>query len=181
MQPMPAAVTADYRDFAAPEEEAVAGGAGRDARAAEFVLARQVEPACLRAGADAERVGDIDIARIGSADERPLRQVARDDDVGDELGADMLCLLRHLLHQPRALDHIREAGIVLDIGGDHELATRLQPLDQDRVEIGACGIDRRRIAGRARADDQEFGVDSLAHQKPNMWSRLKAPPSPITP
>ena len=43
-------------------------------------------------------------------------------------GADMLGLLLHLLHQPRALDHVGEARIVLDIGGDGELAAGLQPL-----------------------------------------------------
>ena len=54
-------------------------------------------------------------------------------------------------------------GIVLHVGGDHELPARLQPGDQDRLQVGARGIDRRRIAGRAGADDQDAGVMGVAH------------------
>ena len=41
------------------------------------------------------------------------------------LGADMLGLLLHLLHQPGALDDVGEARVVLDVGGDGQLAARL--------------------------------------------------------
>ena len=67
-------------------------------------------------------------------------------------------LLRHLLHQPGALDDVGEARIVLDVGRDGELAAGLDALDQDRLEHGAGGVDRRRIAGRARPDDDDLGV-----------------------
>ena len=70
----------------------------------------------------------------------------------------MLGLLLHLLHQPGALDDVGEAGIVLHIGGDGELAAGLDALDQDRLQHGAGGIDRGRIAGRAGADDDDLGV-----------------------
>ena len=50
--------------------------------------------------------------------------------VENDPGPDMLGLLLHLLHQPGALDDVGETGIVLDIGGDRQLAARLQPGDQ---------------------------------------------------
>jgi hypothetical protein len=44
------------------------------------------------------------------------------------------CRLRlHLLHQPRPLDHVGEAGIILDIGGDGELPARLHALHHQRL------------------------------------------------
>ena len=79
------------------------------------------------------------------------------------LGADMLGLLLHLLHQPGALDDVGKARIVLDVGGDGELAAGLDALDQDRLEHGARGIDRGGVAGRAGADDHDFGVGSFGH------------------
>src|SRR5258708_2317280 len=113
-------------------------------------------------------------------------------------------LFRHLLHQPGALDDIGEAGIVLDIRRDRHLAAGLQSLNQDRLQIGAGGIDRGGVAGWAGADDENLAVMTLRHsrlvpcldgeimtglvlfggtqyscgahrQKPNIWSRLKAP------
>ena len=70
----------------------------------------------------------------------------------------MLGLEAHLLHQPGTLDHVREARIVLDVGGDHELAAGLEAGDQHRFEQRAGGVDRGRVAGRAGADDDELGV-----------------------
>src|SRR6185437_2533594 len=101
---------ADNRDLAAAEEKAVASGAGRDAKAAELFLAGDAEPARLGAGADGNRLGDIDIARIADAGEGPPRQVAGDDDVADHPRADMLGLLLHLLHQPGARSEERRVG-----------------------------------------------------------------------
>ena len=49
---------ADDAHFLAAEEEAVAGGAGRDAEAAQPLLARQPQPARLGAGADDQRLAD---------------------------------------------------------------------------------------------------------------------------
>ena len=40
-----------------------------------------------------------------------------EDLVEHDLGADVLGLRLHLLHEPGALDHVGEPGVVLDIGG----------------------------------------------------------------
>ncbi len=83
--------------------------------------------------------------------------------IGDESGADLGRLFPHLLHQPRTLDHLGEARIVLHIGCDGELAAGLNALDEDRLQHGARRIDRGGVAGGAGADNHEFGVDRLRH------------------
>ena len=87
--------------------------------------------------------------------------------IGDKPGADMGRLFLHLLHQPRTLDHLGKARVVLHIGGDGELAAGLDALDEDRLQHGARSIDRSRVAGRAGADDHELGVDGLPHIIPS--------------
>ena len=154
---------ADHDHFLAAEEEAVAGRAGRNAAAAEGLLGRQAEPFRRGAGRDDQCVRLIAVAGIADADERPARQVDLDDGVEEQLRADMLGLLLHLLHQPGALDDVGEARIVLDIGGDGELAARLDALHQHGLQAGAGGIDRRRVAGRARAQDQNLAAMSCCH------------------
>ncbi len=67
----------------------------------------------------------------------------------------MLGLRAHLLHQPGALDRLGEARIVLDVGGDHQLAAGLEARQQQRLQHGARGVDRRGVAGRPRADDDD--------------------------
>ena len=79
-------------------------------------------------------------------------------EVVDDLGADMLRLLEHLFHQPRTLDRIGKARIVFDIGGDHQLAALFKAGDQNRLQHGARGIDRGRVAGGAGTDDEHLGV-----------------------
>jgi len=125
---------ADHHNLLAAIEEAVAGRASGDAEALEGFLRRQAEPARLRAGGEDHGVGEIDVAGIAGEAERALRQIELDDEIVDDARADMRGLLLHLLHQPRALDHIGEAGIVFDIGGDGQLAAGLDSLNQDRLK-----------------------------------------------
>ena len=54
---------ADHRDLLAAEEEAVAGGAGRNAEALEFAFAGQAQPVGAGAGGDDQRVGGVDRRR----------------------------------------------------------------------------------------------------------------------
>src|SRR5262249_39137673 len=72
-------------------------------------------------------------------------------------------LLLHLLHQPGALDDIGKARVIFDVGGDGELAARLDALDQDRLQHGAGSIDRRRISRWPRTDDDDLGMDGSGH------------------
>ena len=156
---------ADNRDRLAAEEKAVAGRAGRDPGAAEQLLGGQAKPARLRPRGKDQRVGSVDGPAIAFRDEGPLAEIEPGDHVIDELGADMPGLLRHLLHQPRALDRFGEAGVVLDLGRDGELAAGLHSLDEKGRQTGAGGIDRRGVAGRPAAQDQHTAMDGLRHER----------------
>src|SRR5437879_4402021 len=89
---------ADHHHFLAAEKEPVAGRAGRNAETAEDLLARDTEPARLRAGGDDHGFADIEIPRIAPGDEWPAYEVDLGDHVENDLGADVLGLPLHLLH-----------------------------------------------------------------------------------
>ena len=154
---------ADHRDLLAAIEEAVAGRAGRSALALHMLFGRQAEPLGLGAGGDDQRVGMIFGAAVALQHERAARQVDLDDMVPDHLGADMLGLGLHLLHQPRALDDVAEAGIIFDVGGGGQLAAGLDALDDDRRQAGAGGVNGGGQAGRAGAEDEQAGGNDVGH------------------
>jgi hypothetical protein len=74
-------------------------------------------------------------------------------------------LLLHLLHQPRALDDVGEAGIVFHVGGDGELAAGLDALDQYGFEHRARRVDRRGVTGGAGTDNDDLGMDRRGHRR----------------
>ena len=145
---------ADDHDLLAAVEEAVAGGAGRDAEALEAGLAFQPQPLGLGAGGDDQGLGQPLLAGVADEAEGAGGEVGRDHDVVDELGADVCGLLAHLVHQPRPLDHLGVSRIVLHVSGDGQLPAGREPADHHRVQQGAGGIDRRRITGRPSPHDQ---------------------------
>ena len=101
----------------------------------------------------------VDVAAVADAAERPAAKIDVDTIVSANICVPTwAACAAHLLHQPGTLDHLGEARIVFDIGGDRHLAAGLQALDQDRLGIGARGIDRRRVARRSGADDQNLGM-----------------------
>src|SRR5690606_34031478 len=102
--------------------------------------------------------GGVGVAAVAGQHEGPAVEIDGDDDVVDDLRADMLGLRLHLLHEPGALDNVGEAGIILDIGGDGQLTTGLQALDHHRLQHGAGRIDSSRIAGGTGPDDDDFRV-----------------------
>ena len=53
---------------------------------------------------------------------------------------------------------VGKAGVVLDVGGEHELAAGADAFDHERVQVGARGVDRGGEAGRARSDDDDFAA-----------------------
>ena len=115
--------------------------------AAQF-FARALELSRLRARADQQTLRDIGVAGVAEAHEGTLRQVGFHDDVGDNTGADVLGLLAHLLHDPGSLDHLSEARIVLDVGGDGHLPAGLQALNQQGAQIRAGRVNGGGVTGR---------------------------------
>src|SRR5205085_4614673 len=66
---------ADHDHLAPAVEEAVAGRAGRYALALEMLLARQVQPARLRAGGDDQCVAKIERAAVALHPKRTLAEI----------------------------------------------------------------------------------------------------------
>src|SRR5262249_54035438 len=71
------------------------------------------------------------------------------------LRAEARRLVAHALHQLRAEDRVAESRIVLDVAGDGELAARLGAGDEDRLAVGAAGVDPSRMAGGPGPEDQD--------------------------
>jgi hypothetical protein len=68
------------------------------------------------------------------------------------------------LHEFRALYPMDIRGPVVDIGGCHELSTLGHTGDKHRVQVSSGGVNRCGIAGRAGAQNQDFGVEGLGHE-----------------
>ena len=155
---------ADDRDLLLLEERAVAGGAPRDAVARQPRLVGEPELAIRRSGRvdEGERLVDVAVAEVDALD--VALELEPHDVVVDDLGAEPLGLLLHPHHQVRPHDPLGETGEVLDLGRLHELAAELDGArDQQGREVGAGGVDRRRVPGRTRTDD-----DDVAHARPTL-------------
>ena len=66
-----------------------------------------------------------------------------------------------ILNQIGAEDPVAEPREVLDIRRQHELTAGLDAFDQQRLEIGACGVERRGEPGGAGSDDDD--ASTLRH------------------
>ena len=75
-----------------------------------------------------------------------------------DLGAEALGLRAHLRHQVRTHDAVAEPGPVLHHRRQHQLPARLEALDEQRLQVGARGVERRRQACWARSDDDDFAI-----------------------
>ena len=82
------------------------------------------------------------------------------DVVGDEAGPEALGLGAELAHHLRAHDPLGVARVVLDVGRVLQLAAPLEALEDERLEVGARGVERRRVAGGPAADD-DYVLDLL--------------------
>ena len=83
--------------------------------------------------------------------------------VGDEPGAEALGLSAEVLHQLRAHDPLGEARVVLDVGRVLKLAAPLEALDHERLQVGARGVERSRVAGGTAAEDDHVLDLLLVH------------------
>ena len=152
---------ADDRDLAVAEEEPVARRARRDAAAAKTGLAVEAEPQRRGAGRDDHGLGAV-LGAAGPDAERARGEVDAIDVDVDEAGTEPLGLGAHRGHQVGALDALGKARIVLDVAGQHQLATGRRTGKDDGLEVGAGGIDRRGEPGRPGTDDDQLRFDGAA-------------------
>ena len=139
-------------------------------------FAGDAEPLRRRARSDDQSLGLNLVPLFGPDGERSFAQVNLVDERDEELGAEAPGLLLELLHQLRALNALGEAGVVLDLGGDGELAAGLRAVDDERVEFGARRVDGGGQARRAGADDDDLAVQCLF----NHASGFKRPPGDLS-
>ena len=65
-------------------------------------------------------------------------------------------LLLEVVHQVRPHDAFGETRVVFDVGGVHQFTAGGDGSgDQQRLQVGAGGVHGGRVAGRARADDDD--------------------------
>src|SRR6188472_263457 len=144
---------ADHDHLLVFEEGAVADAAGGDAAAAELDLAGDAEPSRLRPHRQDHRfrqvllVAEVDLLHAAVGELDPV------DVIADEAGAEALGLGAELGHHLRSHDPLGVAGVVLDVGRVLQLPTPLEALENKRLEVGARGVERSRVAGRPTADD----------------------------
>ena len=153
---------ADHGDVLVLEEGAVADSAGGDAAAAELHLAGDAEPLGLRPHGEDHGPGAVDVLADLDGVDVAVGQLDLGGVVGDEAGAEALGLGPELVHHLRPHDALGIARVVLDVGRVLELAAPLEALDDQRLELGAGGIERRRVAGGPAADDDQV-FDLVVH------------------
>ena len=141
---------ADDGHVLAAEERAVAHGAGADALVLELVLAREAEVLGARAGGDDDRLGSV-----GSLSSSPTQTL------NGRFEKSTLCTSSVTISVPwcsacsrkRCISswpgHLRgEAGVVLDVGGEHQLAAGDEPAGVEAFEAEGLEIRARRVDGR---------------------------------
>jgi len=144
-------------DLLAPEEGAVAGGAGGHALAHQLLFRGQPQVAGAGAGGDDQRVAGV-FAGIADQLHRLFGEFGGVDVVEDDLGAEAGGMFLKARHQVRALHAVGIGRPVIHISGGHQLAALGHAGDDDRLQVGACGIDGGGIAGRAGTEDEQFDV-----------------------
>ena len=93
---------------------------------------------------------------VGRLDHDRLRAQIDGGDVAlDDLGAELLGLRAHLGHQVGPHDAVAMAGKILDERGQHQLPAGLEAFDDERLQVGARGVERGGQARRAGPDDDD--------------------------
>ena len=78
--------------------------------------------------------------------------------VKNDFGVKAFCVFEKALHQVRPLHAISVGRPVIYISGGHELAALGNASDQHWMEVGPCRVNCGGVSGRARAQNQNFGM-----------------------
>ena len=156
---------ADHRHFLVAIEESVAGSARGNAAAFEGFFGRQAQVTGGSAGGDDQRVTGV-LAAVACQTERAVLQIDAADMVENDLGFKFCGMRVHALHQQRTGEIVRIAWPVFHFRRGGQLTAFFHPGDQHRLQVGACGIDRRGVSRRSRTKDKQFTVFGCAHEIP---------------
>ena len=105
-----------------------------------------------------EVVADPHLVGLGPV----ARELERGHVVGLQARAEALGLIPEVLHEVGAHDPVREARIVLDIGGLLQQPAPGEALDHERLQLGARHVERCGVPSRPAADD-DCVLDPLFH------------------
>ena len=132
----------------------------------KFFFGRQAKVLSRGAGCDDQCVAGIGAA-VADQRERLFSQLGGVDVVEDHFGFEAAGVGFEAGHQFRALHTIGIGRPVVDLGRRHQLAALGHAGDQDRFEIGAGGVDRSGITGRAGTENDKGAVAAgLGHDDP---------------
>jgi hypothetical protein len=148
---------ADDHRLGVLEERGVAGGAVGHAAAAELLLARDPQLAVLGAHGEHHRMRPVGVvADVHGVRLAVLARLDRRRVLGQEARAEALGLVAELLHHHRAHDPLGVARVVLDLGRLLQQPAPQVALDHERAQVGARGVQRRRVAGGPAAHDDHL-------------------------
>src|SRR5882724_2156730 len=121
------------------------------------LFAWQSQPACRGAAGDDQSTGvNRLLAKIHR--EGPLAQIDADHMAQLVLRPKASGLFTHVLDQLGSLDAIGKPGEILHQRSKRELTSGLMPFNHQWLEVSASRVERRRVAGAARPND-----DNVAH------------------
>src|SRR5579883_1556630 len=138
----------------AAEEEAVTGGARRDAVADKFALSGETEHARGSAGGDDQSPRDV-VHVAGFNAKRPGGQIHVGDGAGAKFRAEFPGLFAHVFDEFRTHDAVGKARKILDVGGERKLAARFVAVNHHRLKVGAGRIDGGGQPGAAASNDDD--------------------------
>ena len=85
------------------------------------------------------------------------------DMVVDDFRVVALRMPQHAVHEFRALQPLDVAWPVVYIGRRHELPALFDAGNDDGIQVRARGVDRRRVAGGPRAEDENTAMLQVTH------------------
>ncbi|MNE23281.1 hypothetical protein D3C80_1165290 [compost metagenome] len=154
---------ADHSNHLIAIEKSITGRARRNPFAGERFFRRQAQ--VLRGGAGGNDQGVAGVgAAIADQLERPLLQLGGMDVVVNDLGGKAFGVFLHAIHQHRSGQAFNVAWPVIHFDGGGELAACLDAGNDNRLEVGAGGINCRAVTGRAGAQDNQAGMLRFAHK-----------------
>ena len=127
----------------------------------QLLLVRQAQPARGGTAGDDQCLGVNNVVSQMQC-ERPLAQVRAGQVRHAILRAKTFGLLAHVFDELWPHDSVGKSRKVLDERGHGKLATRLVSFNDERLEIGARGVESSRVSGASGADDDY--VSSFAHE-----------------
>jgi hypothetical protein len=151
---------ANHRHMLIAEKEAIAGGAGRNAKPRIIRLAWNAQPLGLGSGGNHDRWRFIHFAAFPGAAEGRAAEIHGHNAFLHNPGANVLRLQTHLLHEPGAFHGGCKAGKILHILGHGQLPARQRACKNDRLQVRACSIDGSGVSCGSGPDDQQLCIHS---------------------